>query len=241
MAPAAMAAIPWKALVTGGLVAVYAYGVYRDRRREAALQRRAAEMGFELVEAPSARDREDLGPFAVLRLGDAPEVRNLMRGERGGYEVTVFDLGARRRPGDGGSPVWRTAVRVASPSLRLPAFVLDLQSRAGDPLRRPDSRLDRPSLLDDVRTALATVDLDGDPGFAKHYRLRGIHQEAIRGAFGAPARAVLERSRGWNAESLGDRVLFDRQAYRLDASHLEAVLDELVGLTRLLSHAGGTG
>jgi len=227
-------AIPWRAVVAAGLAAVFMYGVYRQWRRGAALRQRATEMGFQFLGSPrnSALELEEVGPFALLRLGYLPSVRNLMRGARGGYEVTVFDYGARPRPR--ASRFWRTAVRIASPSLRLPAFTLERQSLLGDSLRRPESTLERPSLSADVRDALASVEVERHPRFSQDYRLRGTDQAAIAATFGETALAFFEQTRGWNVDSLGDRLLVDRGGFSVEPAQLEPFLDEVLRLVGVL-------
>jgi hypothetical protein len=234
---AALEAIPWRVVVTAGVIAVFAYGIYRQRRRAAALRQRAVEMGFEFLGTPSssARALAEVGPFALLRLGYSPSVRNLMRGARGGYDLTVFDYGARATPRE--ACFWRTVVRIAAPSLRLPAFTVEWQSLVADSLRRPDSRLERlerHSLVAEVRDALASVEFARHPRFSRDYRVRGNDQAAIAAALGDTAVAFFEQRRGWNVESLGDRLIVDRAAFTVDAAQLEPFMDEVLQMVGVL-------
>jgi hypothetical protein len=220
-------------------VAVFAYGLYRQRKRDAELPGRASELGLQFVRSAGnvARLLEEMGPFALLKLGYGPSLRDLMRGERGGYEVAVFDYGAGISADQRRTRHWRTVVRVASPSLRLPAFTVEWQSSRGDVLRRPEDRLERlerHSLYAEVRDALACVSFDGHPRFSQDYKVRGNDAAAIAATFGEPVLAFFEQSRGWNVESLGDRLLFDRDAFLVEPAKLGAFLDEVLGLVRLL-------
>lgn len=232
-------AIPWKQVAIVAVVAVFVYGLYRQWRRDADLPQRAIELGFRFLGSAgdSARILEEQGPFALLKLGYGRSVRDVMRGERGGYDITVFDYGARTRANREAGRYWRTVVRVASPSLRLPAFTLEWQSSSGDTLRRPEDRLERlerHSLYAEVRDALACVPFDHHPRFSRDYKVRGNDEPAIAATFGEAALAVFEQNRGWNIESLGDRLLLDRDAFTVQPAKLEAFLDEVIGLVGVL-------
>jgi hypothetical protein len=213
--------------------------VYRQRRRAAALPGCAADLGLRFLGSPqdSARELEEMGPFALWRLGYQPSVQNLMRGARGGFDLDVFDYGARVVQKTSGIPLCRTVVRIASPSLRLPAFTLESQSFLGDALRRPQSRLERierHSLAAEVRDALASVEFEGHPRFVRDYRVRGNDQAAIAATFGPAALAFFEQSGGWNVESVGDRLLVDRGVFIVQPPQLEAFLDEVLRLVGVL-------
>jgi hypothetical protein len=230
--------ILWVTVANVAIVAVFLYGFYRQRRRrDADLRQRAIELGFQFLGSAgdSARVLEEQGPFALLKNGYGRYVRDVMRGERGGYDITVFDYGAAAR--EGGAHDWRTVVRVASPSLRLPAFTLEWQSWRGDPLRRPEDRVERleqHSLYAEVRDALACVAFDHHPRFSHDYKVRGNDDAAIAATFGEAALAVFEQKPGWYIESLGDRLLLDRDRFTVPPARLEAFLDEVIGLVRVL-------
>ena len=232
-------AIPWKQVAIVGVVAVFAYGLYRQWKRDAELPLRAIELGFRFLGSAgnSVRILEEVGPFAFLQLGYGRSVRDLMRGERGGYDITVFDYGAGTRADGTGGHHWRTVVRVESPSLRLPAFTLEWQSSSGDRLRRPEDRLERlerHSLYAEVRDALACVPFDHHPRFSHDYKVRGNDEPAIAATFGGAALAFFEQNRGWNIESLGDRLLLDRETFTVQPAKLEAFLDEVIRLVGVL-------
>jgi hypothetical protein len=231
--------ILWVTVVNVAIVAVFVYGFYRDRRRDADLRRRAIELGLRFLGTTrdSARILEEQGPFALLRNGYGRSVRDVMRGERGGYDITVFDYGAATRDGGGGGRDWRTVVRVASPSLRLPAFTLEWQSWRGDPLRRPEDTeelIEQHSLYAVVRDALACVPFDHHPRFSHDYKVRGNDDAAIAATFVEAVLAFFEKNPGWNIESVGDRLLLDRGVFTVQPARLEAFLDEVIGLVRLL-------
>jgi len=208
---------PGMALGTAALI----WFVVRQRKKRAeTLRLRAPALGFEyLGHAPDADGAAaELGPFALLRRGTSRYVENRLRGSRDGYDLFLFDYGCTASSDD--TSTWRTVVRVASPSLRLPDFTLAPKT-----------------LLEDLGEAFGVIQpvaFDGHPRFSEDYVLRGPDPEAIRGAIGEAALAYLAAHRDWSAESRGRRLIVYRENDKVAPERLDAFLAEVLQLVRVL-------
>jgi len=208
---------PGMALGTAALV----WFVVRQRKKRAeTLRLRAPALGFEyLGHAPDADGAAaELGPFALLRRGTSRYVENRLRGSRDGYDLFLFDYGCTASSDD--TSTWRTVVRVASPSLRLPDFTLAPKT-----------------LLEDLGEAFGVIQpvaFDGHPRFSEDYVLRGPDPDAIRRAIGEPALAYLAAHRQWSVESREERLIVYRENDKVPPERLDAFLAEVLQLVRAL-------
>ena len=208
---------PGMALGTAALI----WFVVRQRKKRAeTLRLRAPALGFEyLGHAPDADGAAaELGPFALLRRGTSRYVENRLRGSRDGYDLFLFDYGCTASSDD--TSTWRTVVRVASPSLRLPDFTLAPKT-----------------LLEDLGEAFGVIQpvaFDGHPRFSEDYVLRGPDPDAIRRAIGEPALAYLAAHRQWSVESREERLIVYRENDKVPPERLDAFLAEVLQLVRAL-------
>jgi hypothetical protein len=201
-------------------VAVLLWHGLRDRKqREAALRRRAADIGFEFLgDAPDAdREPETIGPFPLFAGNGRAQLANRMRGTANGYETLVCDC-ATGAPGE--TATWCTVARLGSLSLRLPAFTLSPRAPAASASEAsppPEGRV--PGL---------------DPRFSAHYAVHGADAEALRALFAEPAAAFFAGHEGWTVESLGDRVLVYRREEVVPAARLGAFVADVVRVAAVL-------
>ena len=208
---------PGMALGTAALI----WFVVRQRKKRAeTLRLRAPALGFEyLGHAPDAdAAAAELGPFALLMRGTSRYVENRLRGSRDGYDLFLFDYGCTASSDD--TSTWRTVVRVASPSLRLPDFTLAPKT-----------------LLEDLGEAFGVIQpvaFDGHPRFSEDYVLRGPDPDAIRRAIGEPALAYLAAHRQWSVESREERLIVYRENDKVPPERLDAFLAEVLQLVRAL-------
>ena len=208
---------PGMALGFGALVWLT---VRRRRKRAAALSRLAPTLGFEFLgNAPDAdAEAAALGSFALLRRGVRRYVENRLRGSREGYDLAVFDFGYTASSDD--TSTWRTAVRVASPSLRIPEFTLAPKTLLED--------------LGEVFGVIEPIGFERHPRFAEDYVLRGPDPDAIRAALGEPALAYFAAHRDWSLESRGEGLLVSRENHTVPPEGLESFLAEVLRLVRVL-------
>lgn len=207
---------PGMALGFGALV----WFVVRQRKQRAeALRRAAPALGLEYAGRASdaAAEAAALGPFALLMRGSSRYFDNRLRGSRDGYDLVVFDYGYTASSDD--TSTWRTAVRVASPSLRLPEFTLAPKTLLED--------------LGEVFRVIEPIAFESHPHFAEDYVLRGPDAGAIRAVFGEPALAYFAAHRDWRVESGGDRVLLSREK-TVAPERLDSFLADVLRLVRVL-------
>jgi hypothetical protein len=166
------------------------------------MKRAAAGLGFEYVgDAPaSAQALDELGPFALFhRSVERRAVANQMRGRRGEYELLVLDFSGR--PSMERARQWRTVVRIGSPTMRLPPFLLEHRSAVEEVAAGPFGARDR-------------VDLEPPLRVPDEYVLTGRNESAVRAAFGPPVVAFLQSPHRRRDEARprlrGDRLLRSR-------------------------------
>ena len=150
----------------------------RKRRRTAALQKLAQEMGFCFC-----GDRREHIPKAhqissgLFKKGSPEEFQNFLTGVVAGLELSLFDYSYTIN-GDEGSSTHTQTVAAFSQKLWLPDFEL-----------RPENLLDR------IGKAFVDrdIDFDSNPDFCKRYLLRGPSEAGIRKLFSPTVLNFLEQ------------------------------------------------
>lgn len=208
MLPITLALLLASTAATAGTAAVVMRSRLRVPRPER-MRSLAAELGMTFEPRPALSSIPELQRFELFTQGDDREVRHLMRSERNGVRVALFDY-AYTRSGGGSSARWRhTVVHVHDPALRLPAFVL-----------RPENVMHRVG-----ERFFQDIDLPDAPEFSQAFLLQGMDDGAIRRAFGATVRAVLTGEPKVWAEGQGADLFLWRGAWTADPDACPGLLD----------------
>jgi hypothetical protein len=148
------------------------------RKRAAALQTVAQEMGFQFIGEkwePKLKGRQ-IGT-ALFTGQSGPKFKNIMTGVAAGFETSLFDYSYSINDGESSRTCAQT-VAAFTQSLWLPHFEL-----------RPEGLLDR------IGEAFVhrDIDFDSHPDFSRRYFLQGTDQAGIRKLFGPSLLTFLEQ------------------------------------------------
>lgn len=228
----------WAFVLVG--VIIVAIAVYSEAQRRQALGpvAKALGLGFSGGPQPLPAELESAG-FYLFTQGP-PEVLNLMRGRRGGYEVALFGYGYDAPQGEEGSreiPVGdagqierrlQTVLWAKAAGQTLPDFDL---SPTRESLRRVGQRF-----------GLVPVSIDGRADFRERYLLSARDAAALRAVFTPAVLDALVADPGWFIEGRGNQWLFYRVKERVAPEAMAAFLDHGLGLIEtLLGAAPGSG
>ena len=215
MLPVTLALLLASAAAGAGTAAMVVRSHLRVPRPER-MRSLAKELGMVFEPRPALSGMPELQRFELFTQGEDRELRNLMRAERDGVRLAVFDY-AFTRGGSGSSARWRhTVAHVHDPALRLPAFVL-----------RPENVMHRVG-----ERFFPDIDLTDAPEFSQAFLLQGMDDGAIRRAFGPEARGVLAgEPKAW-AEGEGADLFVWRGAWPADPDACPGLLDAATHLAR---------
>lgn len=228
----------WVFVLAG--VVIVAIAVYSEVQRRQALGPVAERLGLSFSGGlqPLSPGLDSTG-FYLFTQGP-PEVLNLMRGRRGGYEVALFGYGYDAPQGEEGSR--EIPVGDAGQIERRLQTVLWVQA-AGRPLGDFDLSPTRESLRRVAqRFGLLPVFIDGRADFRDRYLLFGRDTEALRAVFTPAVLDALVTDPGWFIEGRGSQWLLYRVKERVAPEAMGAFLDRGLGLIEtLLGAAPGSG
>jgi hypothetical protein len=212
------------AAVIGALIAGSIYFPHRSRkRRRLGMQALADRLGWSFQAAPPLDVVRGHTELELFTTGHRQAIRNHLSGRRGEHAVSVFDFSYVTGDGDL-STVWQqTVVQVQSPGVWLPVFVL----RPEHLLHRIDGLLGSPD-----------IDIEADPGFSRHYLLRGFDKPAIRARFDAEVRGFYERHPGSSTEARGSDLFLWYGSGWLRLDEVEVFVDRAIHLAGLLGRRG---
>jgi hypothetical protein len=192
-----------------------------ERARATALQQTSLTLGFNFSAEGDLDQMKALGDLPLYALGYSRRVKNVLSGRSGAGEVWIFDY--RYTTGGGKhSQTWEQTVA--------------LYPRAGG--RMPDFVLwPENVLLDKVYQMFGYQDIDfeASPVFSARYLLRGPDEAAIRSAFTAEMRALLEQTEGWAVEVASGNVGIYRKAKRVKPKEMAAFLEQSQAVLRAIA------
>jgi len=215
-----------------------------NNRRARQLEELARELGLQFS-AQSAPELLKGRPKSRLFSGEKPDsndIRNVLQGKANGVEIIMFDYHTLREhdnwevSGDSGSSglgclsvllgvilhlAWekrqRTVVRICSPELTLPHFVVR-----------------RVTLWHRLALVLDSVEVQSCPAFSRQYRVEGDDPDQVRAVLMPPTLAFLARHRGIACEGHGQEILFCRRVGLAEPEELRPLLDQALALYAML-------
>ncbi|HEX8392945.1 MAG TPA: hypothetical protein VF665_11355 [Longimicrobium sp.] len=224
MLPITLALLAASAAASAGT----AVAVLRARRRPSRAERLrglAKELGMSFEPLPALGSIPETQRFELFTQGEDREMRHVLRGERDGRRVELFDYSFVRGAG-GRSARWRhTVVHVHDPALRLPAFLL-----------RPENVVHRVG-----ERFFQDIDLMDAPEFSRDFLLQGTDEDAVRRAFGPAVRAVLAGEPRAFAEGQGADLFLWRGAGPAEPEAVPGLLNAASALADAFGAAQNPG
>jgi hypothetical protein len=150
-----------------------------SRSRTAKLRELAQTLGLQFTEEGDLTLLHRSGAFLLFALGDTRSMRNLMQGKIDDIDVAAFDFRYSVTLSERYMEDWRqTVVRLASPSLDLPAFSLlldEVHDTITDNLKDP--------MMQERLLGMASLRFDGHSDFNARYRLQGMDRTGLEALF----------------------------------------------------------
>ncbi len=198
-----------------GLILVISVGVIvalkKERERTEALRRVAETAGLTFEPKGDLAVVRSQGDVQLFARGHSRSVTNLMTGQLGGQQLTVFDYRYTIGAGKGRHSTTQTVVVLPSAKRSLP----DLQMAPENPL---------------IRIAEAfgyqDIDIESAPEFSRRYILRGADEAAIRAALYPGATSYFATHEGWTVEAQSGTVAIYRADTRSKPEGMMAFIAE---------------
>jgi hypothetical protein len=197
------------AMVLSVIAIYYFISKSRERKRTAAFQRVADDLGLELSAAGTQTLVDELSWCQLCSRGRAKKISNLMCGQCEGREVAVFDY--QYTTGGGKSTrTWKnTVVCLRFDDCELPWFTL-----------RPERIWDK--VVGWFKSS--NIEFYTHPEFSRRFLLRGEPEAAVRGLFTATLLEFYEAHPDLSTEGLEKTLLLYRHAKRIEPGRISEFL-----------------
>lgn len=198
-----------------GLIAFAAVVYWIDtairRRRSNALKEIAAELGFSFQGENKGLWGEGLARLRLLKLGSPGGIENVLKGQRYGVPVWIFDFAYNIGWTDSDSACTQTVAAFRVETDTLPLFEL-----------RPEG------LAQKLGALVGTQDIDFPeaPVFSGRYLLRGSSVNSVRSLFHPGVLRLLEGEKGWSVEGAGHWLIVYRHQKQLKPHKIPEFLRE---------------
>jgi len=209
------------AFVLGGIsvVGVIIFLVQQYEKKRAELLQAAAEsMRFTFSRKAEPGLLERLKHFHLFSQGHSKRIKNVLRGQAGELDVSVFDYSYRTGGGQHSRHWTQTVILFESDTMRLPQFAL-----------RPEHVFHKIGQVFGYRD----IDFDSHPEFSKSYLLQGENEESVRWLFGDDALFFYEADRKLSTEASGGQLIHYRSDKRVKPEAIQAFITEGVRVLTL--------
>jgi hypothetical protein len=148
-------------------------------------------------------------PFELFSKGHGRSTRNIIRQNKAGRNVLIFDFTYNTTSGTDANGHQQTSANrqtvclIEDQHLRLPQFVM-----------RPQGFFDQFGSL----FGTGDIDFHDNPGFSSAYYLTGSNEADIRTVFNSRTVSYFENHQGWYIEGLGNRILVCRKGHLMQSS-----------------------
>ncbi len=189
-----------------------------EKKRADALQAAANSMRFTFSREAEPGLLERLKHFHLLSQGHSKKIKNVLRGQAGEIDVSVFDY-TYRTGGGQHSKTWRqTVILFESDDMRLPHFTL-----------RPEHVFHKIGQV----FGYQDIDFDSHPEFSKRYLLQGENEESVRWLFGDDALSFYESDRKLSTEAAGRQLIHYRSGKRVNPEQIQEFITQGVRVLTL--------
>ena len=195
-------------LFAGGLI----YWSYAsNKRRTAAFQEQADEMGLRFVDNPDGQAYQQFERFKLFNRGRSRRMTNLIEGDSGDVKISIFDYRFTTGSGKNSTTHNQTIIALQSQQLQCPEFTM-----------RPEGFFDK------IGNAMGFQDLDFDthPEFSKLFVLKGPDETAIRSYFTPTVLEFFESQPKISLEASNDTMFFYRNRTRRKPEELKDLLGQ---------------
>jgi carbonic anhydrase len=215
----------WFPVITvAAIIVVLAISAYLAKKRAAALQKVAIELGLSYERKGLAFQKELSPNLHLLNLGRNGSIENVMRGHDG---LALFDYQYLSGDARSGRNVSQTVAAFLFPAAALPDFHLG-----------PENLLHKVAGV----FGYQLIRFDTHPDFNKRFVLRGRDETAVRALFVAPLLDYfrsLPPKPAWNVEAAGPWLLVYRAGKRMRPDELQAFVSAARSTARVIARAAG--
>lgn len=195
------------ALVAGGIfLGLYVW----EKQRTEKMRLAAAEMDLPFYAVGESSLLGDFLGFPLFSTGSARKIKNVLYGKTSDVEVALFDyqytIGGKHR-----RTYKQTVASIRSPQLDSPEFAL-----------RPENLFDKIGGV----VGYQDIDFESHPRFSDRYILRGSGEYGIRRLFRDEILAFFESQPGLSVEAYGQRIVFYREAKRVQPENIRSFFEE---------------
>jgi hypothetical protein len=203
-------------LIFGGVLLLIAMIIggawWFDKKRTEGLQQVAEEMGLEFRKDGDAELQQQLARFQLFNQGRARKLRNLVVGDSGDINISIFDYQYTTGSGKHQHTSAQTVVCLASPLLEIPPFTL-----------RPESMFDK---IGGVLGLQKDINFDQYPNFSRIYLLKSDNEAAVRELFHSELVASLEKNKRICIEATFGTVIIYNARQRKKPDQLKDLFSE---------------
>ncbi len=203
-------------LIVGGTLLLIAViiGTVRwfDKKRTEGLQRAADEMGLDFRKDGDPALQQRLSGFQLFNQGRARKLRNLVVGDSGDINISIFDYQFTTGSGKHQHTASQTVVCLASPLLEIPSFTL-----------RPESMFDK---IGGVLGLQKDINFEQFPNFSRIYLLKSDNEVAVRDLFHSELVLSLEKNKRICIEAASGNVIIYNARQRKKPEQLKELFGE---------------
>jgi len=185
--------------------------LYLEKKRTEALRQAALRLGFNFFPKGDPAFYNEMSVFNLFQQGHSRLLKNLMRSTGSDPEVAVFDYRYTIGSGKNQSTRNQTVVWFRSSDLNLPAFTLS-----------PENIMHKIGAL----LGYQDIDFEQNPGFSKHYLLRGQDETRIRMLFNDSLLRFFEQKHPVSAEGRDNHFIFYRSKKMVKPEVLSSFIEE---------------
>jgi hypothetical protein len=209
--------------LVGGIIAlvgtIIVVAHQMEKKRAEALQAAASSMRFTFSRKAEPGFLERLKQFHLFSQGHSKKITNVLRGQAGDLDVSVFEYAYRTGGGQHSHHWSQTVILFESDDMGLPQFTL-----------RPENVFHKIGQV----FGYQDIDFDSHPEFSKRYLLKGENEESVRWLFGDDALSFYEADRKLSTEASGRQLIHYRSDKKVKPELIQEFITQGVRVLTLL-------